>query len=108
MLLKPFLPKAKTVSIPVQDFEDRPPPIAEYKEVAGKRIEAQGAFHQNREAVDRLSHVRASRGKKDSYIGRQEISYPPQHADDTLKVFGIESFADLDAVAMPTTRQSCG
>ncbi len=38
VLLKPFLPEAKTVSVPVKDFEYCPTPIAEYKEVAGKGL----------------------------------------------------------------------
>lgn len=71
VLLKPFLPKAETVSVPVQDLEYCPAPIAEYKEVAGKGVECQGAFHQNREAVYCLSHVCGSRGEKDPHIGRQ-------------------------------------
>jgi hypothetical protein len=27
-------------------------------------------------------------------------SYPPQHTDNTLKIFGIESFADLYSVVL--------
>ena len=58
------------------------------------------SFHENREAVYCLSHVRGSRRKKDPHMGRQDKSYPPQYTDDTLKVFGIESFADLYAVVV--------
>jgi hypothetical protein len=27
-------------------------------------------------------------------------SYPPQHTDDTLKVFGFEPFADLNTIVL--------
>jgi hypothetical protein len=74
MLLKSFLPKAEPVSVPVQNFEDRLSPVTEYKKVAGKRIKTQSVFHENREAVYCLSHVRASRREEDPQDGRK--SYP--------------------------------
>jgi hypothetical protein len=77
VLLKPFLPKAKPVPVPVQDLEDRLASITKHKKMAGKRIETQGAFREDREAVYCLSHVRASRRKKDPHMRRQENHIRP-------------------------------
>jgi hypothetical protein len=77
VLLEPFLPKAKSVSFPVQNFEDRSTAITEYKKMAGKQVEPQAAFHEDRQAVYCLSHVRGSRRKKDPHIGWQENHIRP-------------------------------
>jgi len=71
VLLKPFLPETKTVSVPVEDLQVCSSPVAKYKEVTGKGIKPQNVFHQNGEGVDRLSHIGASGSKEHAHMGRR-------------------------------------
>lgn len=77
VLLKPFLPETKAVAVPIQNLEYGMAVVAEYKQMAGERIEAQGVLHQNGKSVDLLAHVRASRRKKDTHMGGRENHIRP-------------------------------
>jgi len=70
VLLKPFLPKTKTVSVPVQDLEYRVSAVAERKQMAEKGIKPQAVLNQDGERIDCLSHISVSRSKENAYLWR--------------------------------------
>jgi len=107
VLLKSFLPKAKTISIPVQNFEDRSSVIAEYEKVAGKRIQTKAALNQNRKCVDRLAHIRASRGKKNANMGRRQYHRRPSTRITCSRSWESNPLP-ISMRKRSTTRQSCG
>ena len=63
MLFKSLVPQAKTIVVPVQDFDDGALPVAKHKQVAGKRIKIHGLFDQDAKTVDGLAHIGAAHGQ---------------------------------------------
>lgn len=55
--LQPFMPQAKSVTIPIQYFHYRPGPVVKSKQMARKRIKIQLIFYKNRHSVNGLPHV---------------------------------------------------
>ena len=63
MLFKPLGPQAKTIVVPVQDFDDRALPIAKNKQVARKGIKIHGLLDQDGKTVDGLAHIGTAHGQ---------------------------------------------
>ncbi len=57
LFFQSFVPQAKSVSIPVQNFYHILALVAEYKQVPGKWIHFQMFSHHNRQAVNGLAHI---------------------------------------------------
>ena len=60
ILFQTLLPEAKTIAIPIQDLDDAAESIAENEQVAGERVQVQGLLHQDGQAVDGFTHIRAA------------------------------------------------
>jgi hypothetical protein len=62
LLFQTLLPDAKSILIPVQYLDDGALAIAKGKQITSKRVATQGLLNQDRQPVDRFSHVRSADG----------------------------------------------
>jgi len=63
VLLKPFLPQAKTIPVPIQNLDPVTCTIAENEHVPGKRVHLQALLYQDAQSIDGFSHIRAPQGQ---------------------------------------------
>ena len=74
--LKTLVPKAESIAVPVKDLDHVAPPVAKYEKMPGKRIEVHLLGHDNRQAVDRFSHVGAAHGQVNTGVLRNKHHTP--------------------------------
>jgi hypothetical protein len=64
MLLQSFVPYAKSVVIPVQNFDHVTAPVAKNEQIPGKGVLTYDLFDHNGKTVDGFSHVGAAHCQK--------------------------------------------
>jgi len=64
MFLKTLDPQAKSVSVPIQNLDDRPASIAEHKQVSGEHLMLEMVLHQDGQPVDLFPHVGMTQGQE--------------------------------------------
>ena len=63
------MPNAKPVPVPVQYLYDVAAAVTKYKQVAAEGIKIKMALYYNTQSIDRLPHIRDSKGKVYLYAG---------------------------------------
>ena len=76
ILLQLFLPEAKSVSGPIEHFDDLSGATAKYKQISASQITVQLVFDQHGQSVYRLTHICRTKTKKNARLPTE----PPHHA----------------------------
>jgi hypothetical protein len=69
MFLQPFVPQAKTIPVPIKDFNHIAFSIAKNKQMAGKGVKFQMFTYQDRQTVNGFTHVGNAHGQVDPNVG---------------------------------------
>jgi hypothetical protein len=65
LLFQAFLPEGESILVPIQDLDDGTLPIAKGKQITGKGAATQALLYEDRQSVNRFSHVRGADGQID-------------------------------------------
>jgi hypothetical protein len=60
MSFKTFMPKAKTIALPVEDLQHGLSSVTENEYISRKGIKLKMLFYHNRQTIDCLSHICAA------------------------------------------------
>jgi len=89
VLFQPLMPEAKSVAVPVEDFDDIPPAVAESKQMTGQGIKIKLVGNQHGQTVDRLAHIGCAGGDKGAdEMGREQHYRFSRVASNLSKVAG--------------------
>lgn len=87
LLFQTFLPEGESILIPIQDLDDGTLAIAKGKQITGKGTATQGLLYEDRQPINRFSHVRGTNGQKD-LAGRRPYYRRVRHAITLVNVAG--------------------
>ena len=74
--LQPLLPEAKTVAVPVKDFDHVAAAVAEGKQVPAEGLQRQVHLHQQAQSVDGFAHVGGAHREEDLQMLRNHHWIP--------------------------------
>ncbi len=89
LLFQPFLPEGKSILVPIQDLDDGTLSIAKGKQITGKGAASQTLLYDDRQSVNRFSHVRGADSQID--LARRRPYYRRvRHSITLVNVQGLK------------------
>lgn len=107
LLFQTFLPEGESIFVPIQDLDDGTLAIAKGKQITGKGTVPQALLYENRQSVDRFSHVRCADSQID--LARRRPYYRiVRHAITLFNVAGSKSVGTSMAICSSTITRRQG